>query len=746
MPAETIGSMAVHVGIDLSDFEKNSKEFQKSFGKLGGQMQKVGTKIGASFGAAAVGIGLALGSAVSKAAEFDSEMSRVGAIAGGTSEDLDHMRQTALNLGASTSKSASEVAKGMELMAAKGYDANQVISAMPGVIAAAEASGEDMALVADTVASALNAFGLAAGDASKVADVLAKSANTSAAGVLDLQYAFKYAAPIFKASGYSMEQLAAATGIMSDAGMKGEQAGTTLRMAMIRLSKPPKDAAAQLKALGVQVTDSAGQMLPLDSIIGQLGTSMQGMGGAQKNAALATIFGAEAMTGMLSLVEAGPEKFNALTQGLVNSGGASAEAAAKMKDNLAGSMDQLSGAVETLQIGLGSALTPAIRYVADALSGLANWFNNLPGPMKQAIAIGAALTAGLFLLTAGVGVLVAGLGFLAAAEWAAILPIAGMVAAIVLVTAVIVALAILIYQNWGSIKAFTLSAWAAISKALKAAWDVIVGYFKWAWSVISPIVTAGWEAIKAIFTAYLGTIKAVVSAVWEAIKTIFSAALLVIVYLVTGQWDKIGGVFSAAGEKLKGIIGDAWDKIKTLWSAAFEVLVKSAGQAWTGIKQVFIDAWNGIKSFWSNIIPDAMDMGRNIMKGMISGVESMASSLASKARDIVKSAIAAAKSALGINSPSKVFMEIGMFTGKGLEIGLDQSASGVASAAGDLAMAPVGAYQDALSFPGSSNGSVAASPQSGAGQDVIINLDGKEIARSVSKYQGRGFRGAGAVT
>lgn len=213
--AETIASLAIRIGADFSGFEKDMKEFNKTWGKLGGQIQQAGTQIGTAFTAAGGAIAAGLGFAVKSAADFDSQMSRVGAISNATESDFDALRKSALDLGASTSKSASEVAQGMELMAAKGFTANEVIAAMPGVIAAAEASGEDMALVADTVASALNAFSLEASEASRVSDVMAKSANTSAAGIGDLQYAFKYAAPVFQSAGYSMEQLAAATGIMA---------------------------------------------------------------------------------------------------------------------------------------------------------------------------------------------------------------------------------------------------------------------------------------------------------------------------------------------------------------------------------------------------------------------------------------------------------------------------------------------------------------------------------------------------
>lgn len=183
---------------------------------VGNNLQSSGAQIAASFGVASAAISGALGVSVKKSMDFEAQLSRVGAVANATPAELEKLKQAALDLGATTSKSATEVAQGMEIMGQMGYSTNQILAAMPGVIAAAEASGEDMALVADTVSAALNSFGLEASEASRVADVLAQAANDSAAGIQDMQYTFKYAAPVAKQLGISLEELAAATEIMAE--------------------------------------------------------------------------------------------------------------------------------------------------------------------------------------------------------------------------------------------------------------------------------------------------------------------------------------------------------------------------------------------------------------------------------------------------------------------------------------------------------------------------------------------------
>lgn len=441
-----------------NELQRTNEQFQKqssvwnrmgeSFQGVGQRMQQVGTEIAQPFSVAATAIGGALAFAVKKSMDFGAQMSRVGAIAGATGGDLEELRKNALELGASTSKSAMEVAQGMEMMAAKGYETNQIIAAMPGVIAAAEASGEDMALVADTVSSALNAFQLNASQSTHVADVLAMAANKSAAGILDMQYAFKYAAPVAKQLGISLEELAAATGIMSNSGIKGEQAGTSLRAALLRLADPPKAAANQLLDLGIKIEDAKGNMLPFSNIIGQVAKATEGMGTAQKSAAISTIFGTEAVSGMLALIEAGPEKINAFSKELKNSDGAAAEAAQKMKDNLAGALEELGGAFETAQISIGNALTPAIQSLAEGIKEIIDWFNQLSPATQSFLTISAAVSTAVMglvavfgLVAAGIGSFVIALGFLA--------PFAPLIAAMTAVTAAGSAL----YINWDKLTA-----------------------------------------------------------------------------------------------------------------------------------------------------------------------------------------------------------------------------------------------------------------------------------------------------
>ncbi|MEA0565536.1 phage tail tape measure protein [Lysinibacillus irui] len=322
-------------------------------------------------GMAAIGTATAVAatamSSLNTASDFQAQMAKVGAKTEATKEEMKALNQEALRLGASSSLSASQVAVAMDELGAKGFDATKIISAMPGLIAATEASGEDLALVSNVVTSAINAYGMKATEATRVADVMAMSANKTAAGVGDLGYAFKYAAPVANTLGIKLEELAAATGLLVDKGLAGEQAGTALRMSLIRLSKPPAEAEAALKELNITATDSKGKFKNLTTLAKDWEKATAKLTDTQKVQYAATIFGVEASTAMLSLFGSGPEKIDEMTKALENSGGAAAKAAAVMKDNYAGAKEQMFGALESAQIALA---TPSLDVLKDTMQGL----------------------------------------------------------------------------------------------------------------------------------------------------------------------------------------------------------------------------------------------------------------------------------------------------------------------------------------------------------------------------------------
>lgn len=359
------GKVVIETDLDSSGIEKGLSRL----GKVAGTGLKAATVAITGTTAALGGVSVA---AIKTGSEFEAQMSRVQAISGATGENFEKLREQAIQLGADTSFSASSAAEGMENLAAAGFEVNEITDAMPGLLNLAAASGEDLAVSSDIAASAIRGFGLEAKDAAHVADVLAENANKTNSGVTDTGEAMKYVAPLARAAGIRFEETAAAIGIMANAGIKGSQAGTTLRGAISRLSKPTDDMLVAMEDLGVSFYDSEGKMKSLSDQVGMLRKSMKGMTDEQKNNYLVTLYGQEALSGMLALINEGEDSLSALTKSYEKCDGSAQKAAETMQDNLAGAMEQLGGSAETLGIVFYDSVSGNLKSAAESATDSIN--------------------------------------------------------------------------------------------------------------------------------------------------------------------------------------------------------------------------------------------------------------------------------------------------------------------------------------------------------------------------------------
>ncbi|WP_324826051.1 phage tail tape measure protein [Brevibacillus laterosporus] len=323
---------------------------------------------------AVVAVGTAF-DGIKTAADFESSMSRVAALSSASAGDLAKLTTKAKELGASTVFSASQAAEGMQFLAMAGYKTNEIISAMPGLLDAAAAGQTDLGTTADIVSNILSGFGIAAGDTGRVADVLTKAFTSANVDLQMLGYTMKYAAPWAKALGVSLEETAAAAGILGNAGIQAEQAGTTLRGLFARFAKPPKEAAEAFDKLGVKLFDSGGKMKSLATILGDLQNAMKGMTSEQKTALSGIIAGMEAGSGFLALMDAGPDKLRKFTKELENSAGTAGRVSKIQLDNFNGSLVELESALEGLKIEIFTPMLPTLRDLADKGANAASVFN-----------------------------------------------------------------------------------------------------------------------------------------------------------------------------------------------------------------------------------------------------------------------------------------------------------------------------------------------------------------------------------
>ena len=309
-------------------------------------------KSAVSAGMKATGAAMIAGgsAAIKVGSDFEAGMSEVQAISGASGKELESLRDKAKEMGATTKFSATQSAEALKYMAMAGWKADQMVSGLPGIMNLAAASGEDLGTVSDIVTDALTAFGLQAKDSAHFADVLAKASSSSNTNVGMMGETFKYVAPIAGSMKYSVEDTATAIGLMANAGIKGGEAGTSLRAILTRLVKPPKDAAQALDALGVSAKNSDGTMKPLREVIGELREKFSGLDDSQKAQYAASIAGQEAMSGLLAIVNASPSDFDKLTKSIDKSNGAAKKQAKTMNNNLKGALYELGSAAEAVGI------------------------------------------------------------------------------------------------------------------------------------------------------------------------------------------------------------------------------------------------------------------------------------------------------------------------------------------------------------------------------------------------------------
>lgn len=377
---------------ELKVFGDSSATAGKKAEGLGKSMQVAGMTMtkGLTVPLAAVGT-----VAINVSMDFEQSMSNVRAISGATGEEFDALRDRAIELGASTVFSATEVADAMTEMAKAGWDSQQIMDGMEGVLNAASASGEGLATVSTIVADAITTFGLAASDSTRVADLLAQSANAGTINITDLGETFKYIGPIAKTMGFSIEDVTTAITALSTAGIKGSQAGTSLRTMFARMVKPTEQVQAAMDELGITLTDSEGNFRSMDDILASMRSTFQTLTPEQQTYYATVLAGQEGMSGLTALLGMTQEEYDKIAESMDNATGVAKETAEVMQDNLKGSLEQLQGSLESAGIVIGETLSPMIRDLADFISRAVDSFNDLDEETQQTIVQFALLVAAI---------------------------------------------------------------------------------------------------------------------------------------------------------------------------------------------------------------------------------------------------------------------------------------------------------------------------------------------------------------
>lgn len=641
MPGVDLGTAVGYLMLDTSGFTSGFskakaalKTFQDESATAADKFSAVGAAMTATGGTLTKSVTLpvvGLGTAIMKVGnDFEAQMSRVEAIAGATGEEMEKLNDLALQLGSDTSFSASEAAEGMENLASAGFTVNEIMEAMPGLLDLAASSGADLATATEIAASAVRGFGLEASDTTHVADVFAEAAARTNAQTEDMGEAMKYIAPVAKAMGQSLEETAAAVGILSDAGIKGSQAGTSLRGALSRLAKPTEQMTKTMEQYGLSFYDATGNMLQLNQIISELEDGLGGLTQEQRNNALVTLFGQESLSGMLALMERGPEELQALTQSFYDVDGAAAEMADTMMDNTSGAIEGMMGSIETLEIKLQQVMAPVIKSIVEKITEFVNLLSSADeSTLKLVVGIASVAAAtGPVLLIAGklatsissIISLIGGSAGLSGALTALTGPIG-------IVIAAGAALATAWATDFGGIRDKTREVLESIKSIVSSAMNIIKSIWQSNFLGIQDIVKQAWELIETLFSDALDIIvdlfhvfESLFSGdwkqLWEDVKELFSDIWNFIIELLGGFLNlivdtliRIGVRLFSAAEEAFAAIGEAFNQVWEDIVSWFEGAVEDPIGTLLGISQAMYDAgveiftslWNGLESIWNSI-------------------------------------------------------------------------------------------------------------------------------------------------
>lgn len=420
--AVNMGNAVGYLDLDIAAFtaalaeaqqaaNSGAKAIQTSFDGMSKQIEAIGKKVTSVGKTLSIGltapITAGIGASVKILAEFEQTMSRVEALSGATADELEKLSEKAQEMGATTKFSANDAAEAFTYMAQAGWKTEAMLDGIDGVMNLAAADGIELAEASSIVTSSLTGFGLAASDAARFADVLAVAASASNTDVISLGESFKYVAPVAGAAGYSIEDVATALGVMSNNGIVAGQAGTSLRAIISRLAAPTQLSAQYMEELGINIANTDGTMKSFDEVIGILRESFSGLTEAEQMFYAAEIFGQEAMTGVLSLINTSVDSYDELRGAIIDSDGAAQSMAETMQDNLMGQLEELKSALEQVAINVGQVLLPFIKSVVGVLQDWATALSELDPEQTEFIVKLGLIAAAVGPLTIGIGKLMA---------------------------------------------------------------------------------------------------------------------------------------------------------------------------------------------------------------------------------------------------------------------------------------------------------------------------------------------------
>lgn len=571
------GTIAIHNDEANQAIDDTVGKAKTSESSLSSTFKKVGTAVAAAFSAQKI-IDFGVQS-VNTLQGFEDSMLKVQSLSGATADQYQQLSDAALHYGSTTAWTSQNVADAMGYMALAGFDTNEILSATPGILSLASASGEDLATVSDILTDAMTGFGDSASDATRYADVLATTQAKSNTTVGMLGEAFTYVSSLAGTYSYSLEDVSTALGVMANAGVKGSMAGTSLSSVITRLGTNTSGARDAIEALGVQFYNTDGTARPLGDVIVDLCDATANMTTEQKASLASTVAGAEAQKGLLAILNQGSSAYTDLNQKLKESSGNADEMAGTLESGLGGAIRSLSSAWEGFKIKLAQKFEVPLsdlihkfaNFITDsAIPALDNFVSAITPVVTALVNFGKWMREG----SAGAELLKA---------------------VIIAVTTAFVA--------WQTVAA-AQSMWSKLKKGIEGA--------RIAFTALGKAMSANWMGLVAV--SIIGIVTAIiylwnncewfrdgVTAIWEAIKTAFTTAFEVI---STGIQNFIASVEEFIGNLKQGI-QDKLDEIHQGWDDTWNAIQTTAQTVFDGISQTVSNFVAGVQGFFQSLYEGA---------------------------------------------------------------------------------------------------------------------------------------------
>lgn len=681
-----LGTVRGKIIIDSSEAEKGAEKaadavdgFTKKAKASNDRAKRDAENFATGYGLVVAG-GIAL--AVNAAKDFEQALANVAAAGGkDAANQMDAVRAKALQLGADTKFSATEAAAAMEVLIKAGLSVEDVLNgAADAAVNLAAAEGITIPEAAEIAAVAMTAFNLKAQDMPAIANKISQAASATKMDVNDFSHAMNQAGAVSKLVGLSFDDMTLAIVAMGKAGIVGSDAGTSLKTMLMNLQPSTKAARNAMHDLGLITEDgqnkffnARGEIKSMTEISELLYQATRKLTPAQRQMALETIFGSDAIRAAAIISEQGATGMNKLTTEMSNQLSVADKAKVK-QDTLAGSIEKMKGSIETAAIQFGTVFIPVLRDIAEWLEKVANWFAQLPGPVKEAIAWFAIITAGLMAFGLAIGFIMKAVKGLTAVF--NVLKLALLGHPILLIAAIIAAAVAAIIVNWEHVE-----------KALSASWNFL-----------KNLAITVWTAVKDFFVGTFTDIKNWFVGIWTDIKEWFGGIVDWFVEdagynLTHSLWDQINKYWTAIRDfavriwsSITGDIVATWTGFTSWISRTLDDLGAWFGRTWTSLRDGASRAFSDVVNWFSNLPGDIArslgsagvhlwNWGRDMIVGLWDGIKAAWNWLKTNVGNLISDLWNFIKNRLGIGSPSKISFEMGEWVtiglGKGVENKID---------------------------------------------------------------------------